>query len=257
MQMNVFAHYARYYDLMYRDKDYQAESAFVHSLIKQYAPEAKAVLELGSGTGAHARYLAEMGFEVHGVDRSEPMLEMAQARRQDLPPVVAGKLSFSHGDVRQIRLEKTFDAVIALFHLISYQVSNEDMAATFRTISEHLQPGGVLIFDYWYGPTVLTERPSVRVKRVEDETVRLMRVVEPVMHTNKNVVEVNYQFFIQDKRTGVIETFREDHLMRYLFLPEIELFFANAGLMPVDHGDWMTGRAPGFDTWSVYSLGKK
>jgi SAM-dependent methyltransferase len=257
MQVGIYADFARFYDLIYRDKDYAAESDFVYKLIKKYTPGSKSVLELGCGTGIHARYLAEQGLEVSGIDFSMQMLEKAQARRQALPSEVAGKLDFSSGDARHIRLGKTFDAVIALFHLMSYQVSNADINATLLTAVEHLNQGGVYIFDYWYGPTVLTERPTVRVKRVEDETVSLVRVVEPVLHANENYVEVNYQFFVQDKKTGAIETFREHHRMRYLFQPEIDLFLVNAGLKTCEHGAWMTGGAAGFDTWSAYSIGQK
>jgi ubiquinone/menaquinone biosynthesis C-methylase UbiE len=148
MQVGIYADLARFYDLIYRDKDYAAESDFVYNLIKKYSPGSKSVLELGCGTGIHAQYLAEQGLDVSGIDFSMQMLEKAQARRQALPSEVAGKLDFSSGDARHIRLGKAFDAVIALFHLMSYQVSNADMNATLLTTAEYLNPGGVFIFDY-------------------------------------------------------------------------------------------------------------
>ena len=46
--------------------------------------------------------------------------------------------------------------------------TNADLLAAFATAREHLNPGGVFIFDCWYGPAVLAERPSVRIKRMED-----------------------------------------------------------------------------------------
>ena len=66
--MSVFAGYSRYYDLLYRDKDYAGEAEYIAALIKRYAPDAKTLMEIGSGTGAHAAELAEMGYEVAGVD---------------------------------------------------------------------------------------------------------------------------------------------------------------------------------------------
>jgi hypothetical protein len=97
----------------------------------------------------------------------------------------------------------------------------------------------------------------VKVKRVEDDAVSLVRVVEPVMHANENYVEVNYQFFVQDKKTATIETFREPLRRRCLFQPEIDLFLVNAGLKTCEHGAWMPQGASGFDTWSAYSIGQK
>ena len=52
----AFDTYARYYDLLYRDKDYAGEAAYVASHIRQHAPEAARILELGCGTGAHAEH---------------------------------------------------------------------------------------------------------------------------------------------------------------------------------------------------------
>ena len=71
----------------------------------------------------------------------------------------AGGLTFTTGDIRDIRLNQRFDVVIALFHVISYQTTNDDVTAAFQTARQHLNPGGIFIFDVWYGPAVLTERP--------------------------------------------------------------------------------------------------
>jgi len=59
--MKVFENYARYYDLLYHDKDYNAEAKFVHQLLQIHAPETRSILELGCGTGSHAVLLAELG----------------------------------------------------------------------------------------------------------------------------------------------------------------------------------------------------
>nr|MBA2706707.1 SAM-dependent methyltransferase [Gemmatimonadaceae bacterium] len=56
--MSVFGSYSRYYDLLYRDKDYAAESAYVASLLAVHAPGARSILEIGCGTGAHAAELS-------------------------------------------------------------------------------------------------------------------------------------------------------------------------------------------------------
>lgn len=77
--------------------------------------------------------------------------------------------------------------MIALFHVISYQTTNEDVTAAFETARHYLNPGGVFIFDVWYGPTVLTERPSVRIKSMADDQTEIIRLAEPVLHPNENL----------------------------------------------------------------------
>ena len=61
--MPNFRRYSAYYDLLYRDKDYAAEAEYVARLIRSTLPEARRILELGSGTGRHGCLLAAMGFE--------------------------------------------------------------------------------------------------------------------------------------------------------------------------------------------------
>lgn len=254
--MNVFGNYARYYNLLYRDKDYPGEAQFIHQLLQTYAPNTQSVLELGCGTGTHALLLAKAGYTVHGVDLSDQMLKQASDRRSQLPQELASKLAFSQGDIRTIHLEQQFDAIISLFHVISYQTRNEDLQAAFSTAKAHLKPGGVFIFDCWYGPAVLSDRPTVRIKRLEDEAISITRIAEPVMYPNQNLVDVNYQVFIKDKNTGAIEELHETHRMRYLFKPEIDLLFVQFHLEPIESREWMSNCEPSFDSWGVYFVSR-
>ena len=248
--MEAFGAYSRYYNLFYQDKDYPGEAEYVRSLIEKYHPRAQSILDLGCGTGNHDLLLHQMGYRVAGVDLSQEMLAVADARLAALEPRPS-TLSFHQGDIRSIRLEQSFDVVTSLFHVISYQPKNEDLAAAFATVRAHLKPGGIFIFDCWYGPAVLTDRPVVRIKRLEDEEIEVTRLVEPVMSANENLVELKYHVFVRAKESGTVQEVKESHLMRYLFRPELELLLRGAGLSLIDSFEWMTGRAPGYDTWGV------
>ena len=68
--MPNFEKYSAFYDLLYRDKDYAAEADYVAERIRSVVPDARSILEFGSGTGRHGRLLAAMGFDVHGIERS-------------------------------------------------------------------------------------------------------------------------------------------------------------------------------------------
>jgi len=254
--VSVFAGYSRYYDLLYRDKDYAGEADYIARLIRTYAPEAKTVMEIGCGTGAHAAELAAIGYEVSGVDMSEGMLGAAESRRASLEPDVASKLEFSHGDARSVRLGKKFDVVISLFHVMSYQTSNADLAAAFLTAREHLKAGGAFLFDCWYGPAVLRQWPSVTEKNLSDDSTEVHRIATPEIHVNENIVDVNYSVLVRDKSTGITETLNETHRMRYLFMPEIELALEAAGMQLVDSRAWMKDEPPNVDTWGAVFVGR-
>ena len=93
------------------------------------------------------------------------------------------QVAFSQGDIRAVRLGRTFDVVVALFHVTSYQTTNEDLAAATATAATHLEPGGAFLFDCWRGPAVLIQRPEVWVKRLDDDDISLTRVAEPGLMT--------------------------------------------------------------------------
>lgn len=253
--MTVFDSYGRYYDLLYRDKDYAGEAQFLQQRFQEFGAGTQSILELGCGTGQLAALLAGAGYRVHGVDLSEEMLKRAATRRDQLPPDTAGKLSFSPANVQSVRLEQTFDAVISIFHVVSYQTTEAALRGTFESVKAHLKPGGVFIFDVWYGPAVLTHRPEVRVKRLENEHIAVTRIAEPVLYPEQNCVDVNYQIFVQDKSSQLIETLSETHRMRYFFTPELEKMLTEAGLDLVCCREWMSNSAPSFDTWGVYFVG--
>jgi SAM-dependent methyltransferase len=254
--MKTFDYYAHYYDLIYQDKGYRTEVGFITNFFETFAPSARSILELGSGTGIHAVLLAEAGYKVHGIDISEEMLNQAKSRLAQLPSEVKTKLEFSYGDICTIALGQKFDVAIALFHVVNYQTTNQRLHDFFQTVKNHLKPEGILIFDFWYGAAVLSDRPSIRVKRLENDEVKIIRIAEPVMYPQQNLVEVNYQILITDKSNGNVQELKESHQMRYLFIPEIELFLYQVGMEIIKFGEWLSDRPAGFDTWGVYCVAK-
>jgi SAM-dependent methyltransferase len=213
--MKVFGDfYTRCYDLLYRDKDYRAEARYVVEVLREQAKGSNALLELGCGTGRYTEHFVQAGYAVHGVDLSPDML----ARAKERCPTTA----FSSGDMSHLELGITFDAAVALFHVVNYLPTNRQLDGFFRSMSAHLIPGGVLAFDFWYGPAVLSDRPTVRVKRTGDEDLEVLRITEPRLLSEENVVEVNFETHIHVRKSGERFQERELHRMRYLFMPEID-----------------------------------
>jgi len=161
---------------------------------------------------------------VTGVDLSEKMLERARQKAAE-----AGlNIRFHQGDIRTIELSRTFDAVIAMFAVISYQTTNEDLAAAFRTARRHLQPGGLFIFDCWFGPAVLGQRPTDRYKIVEINGERIIRFAHPTLDIMRHTVQVDYKVLrLKDDR--VLDEVDESHLVRFLFPQEIAHYLRDAG----------------------------
>ena len=244
--MTVFNAYAAYYDLLYRDKDYAHESSYVLALLAEQGICGGRLLELGCGTGRHAEFLGTAGFRVHGVDLSEKMVAIATERLGVSP---SGHC-FEVADVRTLRLDQVFDAVVALFHVVSYQSSNHDLESTFANAAAHLRLGGVFLFDFWYGPGVLTDRPSMRVKEMSDHACSVLRIAEPLMLPNENCVDVQYRIWVEDRATARLHRIEEVHRMRYLFMPELQRLATDHGLRIVGAYAGHSREALGFNTWT-------
>jgi SAM-dependent methyltransferase len=249
MPFEVFDSYAHYYDILNQGKKYAEEANCVHQLIQKNVPNAKELLEFGCGTGLHAAELTKFGYNIYGIDQSQAMLALAESRYLTLPEEQKKRLSFAQADIRHFKLNKKFDAVIALFHVVSYLTTNMDMLSAFRTVREHLRPGGVFIFDCWYGPGVLTDRPTVRVREWEDDASTIIRIAEPKLHPNENIVDVTYLINIYDKASGRMNRFSEVHRMRYLFLPELQMMLETAGMKICAYHEWNNTRKVSFDSW--------
>lgn len=248
--MIPFKEYSRYYDLLYKDKDYQKEASYIDSLIRKLNKENCELLDIGCGTGKHANLFFDKGYKVHGIDISRTMLKEAKKNYGE-------KILFSPGDIRNFKLNKTFDIVISLFHVMSYQITNEDLDASFKSVYHHLKPEGYFIFDCWNGPGVMNDPPSIKIKKVNDDRIEVIRIAEPVTHFNESVVDVNFHIFINNLKTNKLIQLHEKHSMRYLFKNEIKLFSQLHKFKLVGYYSWLKFTEPTENDWcSVFILKK-
>lgn len=245
---SVFDAYSHYYDLLYQDKDYIGEANYIQALLTHQGVPHGELLEFGSGTGKHGHLLAERGYHVHGIERSAEMAAQAS---------VGNGFTCQQGDICTVQLGRTFDALLSLFHVVSYQTSNVDLAAVFARAEEHLRPGGLFIFDFWYSPAVYAQRPTVRVKRMADAQVEITRLAEPTIWPNENRVDVNYTIFARKKANGAMQITTETHPMRHFSLPEIDLLAHQNGLKRIGAEEFLSGKPAGEDTWGVCVTLKK
>ena len=255
--MSFGGSYAEIYDAFYHDKDYERESAFVELLLAKHArTKLEKILDLGCGTGKHDLLLAQRGYAVHGVDLSPQMLAIAETRRTESPKVVGDLLSSSMGDMRDLDLKRTFDAVISLFHVMSYQTTDADLMASMATSRKHLLKDGLFLFDYWHGPAVLAEGVAPREKRIEKGKLSALRRSNPVWDKSREIVRVNYDVEITDTETGQIKMISEEHLVRYLFRDRLAVMVDRAGFEIVEEGEWLTGRPAADDVFGVYMVAR-
>jgi SAM-dependent methyltransferase len=242
--------YADSYDLIYRDKDYAAESTLIESIFRKYNNTVRSVLDLGCGTGNHAFPLAQRGYEVIGVDRSADML--AHAQRKLMNAGVDGKLIFQQADIGVVNLERTFDVALMMFAVLGYQLHNSEVLSALKAARRHLCVGGLFIFDVWYGPAVLHQRPSERVKVIPGKDGgEILRVTSGELDINRQLCRVHYRVW-RMKKGELTEQAEENHLVRYFFPLEINLLLESSGFTILRSGAFPAfEKEPDETTWNI------
>ncbi len=248
--MSHFNDYSKYYDLLYKEKNYYDEVQYINEIIKLNCPNSKSLLDIGCGTGKHANLLQQLGYNIDGIDLSETMLEIAKNKFGE-------NINFYNADIRKFDLNKKYDTIISLFHVLSYQVKNHDLDSAFESVYKHLNDGGYFIFDCWYGPGVMNDPPSIRVRNMKDEEVEIIRISEPDINYNNSTVDVNFKIIINDLKTDKVKILHEKHPMRYLFKNEIEFLANKYNFKIVSFYSWMSFDVPNKNDWQVVFVLKK
>lgn len=226
----VFETYAKYYDLLYRDKDYEAECAFIREAFSRYAQSSiVSVLDVGCGTGGHAIPLARAGYQVSGVDLSSEMLGQARRKSED-----AGlQISFQAQDMRRLSLQRRYDAAICMFASLGYVTATKEVIQALTSIRSHVRQGGLFVCDFWNGIAVLRILPSERLKIVEAAPWRLIRFVRPELVARRHICRNNYQLLAL-KQGRLVDEVAESHEMRFFFPEEIVHFLEEADFQTLE-----------------------
>ncbi len=254
--MTFGSEYAGIYDALYKSKDYVSESRFVLDQVRDTIPPAADLLDLGCGTGLHATEMVRSGYSVTGIDRSPDMIALAQGRAKALPEDLARRLRFEVGDMCSLDLKQNFDAVFSLFHVICYMTDDEMLQAALATMRHHLNPGGALLFDFWYADAVRSSPPEQRERLIEAEGQRIRRITKPRWEPEKSLVHITYEVEVtRDDGGGTVHD-QETHSIRYFSRPELENSLAKAGFSTVRFGEWLTGAAPSEQSFGVYCLAR-
>lgn len=249
--------YATVYDALYGEKDYVAECAVIEGLLAAHAgTPVSTILDLGCGTGGHAFPLARRGLRVTGIDRSPAMLAQARTKAVRLEHTGAPLPEFAEGDIRTLRLGRSFDAAIMMFAVLGYQHGNGDLLAALASVRRHLPPSGLFLFDVWYGPAVLSQRPGDRVRTIVRGEERILRTTRPDLDIRAQICRVRFDL-LRIAGRQVVGTVQETHAMRFFFDREIELALAATGFrLDALHAFPDVQREPDETSWTVIGIAR-
>jgi SAM-dependent methyltransferase len=169
--------------------EYAEEATLYVDMIRAPARRpVREVLELGSGGGNNASHM-KRAFDMTLVEPSERMREHSRKLNPECEHLP--------GDMRQVRLGRTFDAVF-LHDAVMYTTTEEDLRAALETVAVHLAPDGVALV----APDATRETFSEATEHGggEDEKGRQARYLEWTLpaESGGTTYTVHYAFMLRD-----------------------------------------------------------
>ncbi|MBI5300575.1 MAG: class I SAM-dependent methyltransferase [Chloroflexi bacterium] len=132
----LYGELAPWWHLLSDPADYADEAKFVRRVLRESCVNPpRTVLELGCGGGNNASHLKRF-FQMTLVDRSREMLRVSRKLNPECEHIF--------GDMRTIRLKRTFDAVF-IHDAIMYITTERDLLKVMKTAFAHCKPGGAVV----------------------------------------------------------------------------------------------------------------
>jgi SAM-dependent methyltransferase len=136
--------YPHYYDLAFRSET-RMEADFIEAACRKYcAAPVRRLLEPGCGSGRLVTALAARGYELVGIDLSEPALAYLRRRlaRRGL------KAELVRADMADFRLDRPVDAAFSTLNTFRHLTTERAARAHLRCVADSLRPGGIYLLGF-------------------------------------------------------------------------------------------------------------
>lgn len=201
MSTRLYSDLAGWWHLLSPPIEYAEEAAFYAQTLRDYSQSSpETLLELGSGGGNNAYHLKAQ-FEVTLVDVSEPML--AESRR------INPGLEHLVGDVRAVRLDRTFD-VVFVHDALAYMLTREDLRRAMGTAYIHCRPGGVALFAPDHVTENFAEGTDCGGSDLENRGIRFLEWTSDP-DPDDELITVDYAYLLKDG-PGSVEVVYDRHV---------------------------------------------
>jgi len=200
MNYQKFAHvYDQVMDQqLYEEWTDYAVRSFSHSAKRPV----RKVMELACGTGEVSMRLDDKGYEVIGVDLSKNMLEIAEKKAQ------GRSIEWLQADMRVLDDVPTTDAVTLFSDSLCYLTDFEDVVSVFEAVYDHLEEGGIFLFDVHSLYQMQEVFPGYQYHFVEDDFAFLWQSYEL---DEPGSVEHVIDMYIKQEDGNLYEHFQEVH----------------------------------------------
>jgi SAM-dependent methyltransferase len=196
----LYADLAEWWPLISPPAEYKEEAAYLAAVLRAADTPIRDVLDLGSGGGHVAAHLKDR-FTLTLVDISEPMLAVSRRLNPQCQHV--------HGDMRTVRLGRSFDAVLA-HDAVDYITSRGDLGQVIATAFAHCRPGGLALFVPDHVKDTFRPIQAGGGSRAIDGRQGSFRERTWDPDPDDDLVRAEYEFTLRSS-DGTVEVVREDH----------------------------------------------
>jgi ubiquinone/menaquinone biosynthesis C-methylase UbiE len=217
-----YQQFAYLYDELMKDAPYDQWVQFVKDRRVKYGVAGTRLLDLACGTGELTLRFAQDDFQVTGVDLSEDMLAVAQAKAEE-----AGmRIPFFQQNMIDLQGQAEYDVIGIFCDSLNYLRTEEEVIATFSNVFQHLANEGIFIFDV-HSIYKIAHLFINQTYASSDEGVSY--IWNSFAGEHPNSVEHELSFFVLEERTGKYERFDELHFQRTYTVQQYSNWLIEAG----------------------------
>ena len=141
--MSGYDRFAAYYDALTEDVQYARRAAYLRDLLSRFGVRDGLLLDLACGTGSMTIEMADLGYDMIGVDASEGMLSVAQQKAMES----GHSILFLCQRMQDLDLYGTVRGTICTLDSLNHLTDEADLRETIRRVALFTEPGGVFVFD--------------------------------------------------------------------------------------------------------------
>lgn len=204
----------QYFDMLFRDETAREVEFLEEAFIRYGKGKTRRLLEPGCGSGRLVAAMVARGYQVTGIDLSQPMLDYTR-RRVEKRGLSAQMV---RADMTDFRLKRKFDAAFCTFNTFRHLLTDHQAITHLNTVADHLRKGGLYVLGLHLIPLDADEECTERWRASHGGTTvnGTLRVID---FDRKSRLETLRMSIKATKRSGKVERIKSEFQLR-IYTPD-------------------------------------
>ena len=211
--------------------------------------ERNLVVDLGCGTGTLAELMYGKGYDMIGVDVSEPMLNIAMKKKEES----GAEILYLLQDMRELELYSTVGTVYSVCDSLNYILEEDELLEVFYLVNNYLYPGGIFIFDF---NTEYKYREVIGNTTIAENREDCSFIWENLYDPEEEINEYDLTVFVREDGEQ-FRRFTETHFQRGYTVEQITRLVERSGMVLLEVSDADTGEAVTAQSERVYVVARE